>query len=312
LSGLDLSGLRNLRQAWPADFFPIASLRLEKPLELLGFSAAATACPIWHLRCCVDFMAKELSERQPTQLEDQVQSQLNSFGARLRELRLKRGWTLEELACRSSLSKAFLSRLESGGRQASIAAALTLSRIFDVSLASLFESQLATEPCVIVRGANATKKSINGLKYVSLSHAGRFFNLQPIKVIVPVLRRGDEHYYHDGEEWVYVLSGALTLSLAGKTYDLKPGDAAHFDSRLPHRLIANGKKDVEVLLVASPVANSGQVMLPSISEHRAISPMRLLNFKPQNAMAGLGKPRQTKVNFKTNLKKTKSTGKRYE
>ncbi len=233
-------------------------------------------------------------------MEDQIQSQLSSFGARLRELRLKRGWTLEELACRSSLSKAFLSRLESGDRQASIAAALTLSRIFDVSLASLFESPLATEPCVIVRGADAVEKSINGLKYVPLSNAGRFFNLQPIKVIVPVSRRGNEHYHHDGEEWIYVLSGALTLSLAGKTYDLKPGDAAHFDSRLPHRLIAKGKKDAEVLLVASPVASSGQVMLPTISQHRAIPMLNLLTFKTPVEMTS--KPRQTKINFKTRLK----------
>jgi transcriptional regulator with XRE-family HTH domain len=242
-------------------------------------------------------MTKELPERQLTELEDQIQSQLNSFGARLRELRLKRGWTLQELACRSSLSKAFLSRLESGGRQASIAAALTLSRIFDVSLASLFEPPLAKESCVIVRGADAVKKNINGLKYVSLSHAGRFFNLQPIKVIVPVSRRGNEHYHHDGEEWIYVLSGALTLSLAGKTYDLTPGDAAHFDSRLPHRLIATGKKDVEVLLVASPVMNSVQVTLPAVSEHRAISPKRLLNFTPQNETPGFEKSRRAKINF---------------
>jgi transcriptional regulator with XRE-family HTH domain len=248
-------------------------------------------------------MTKELPESQPAELEDQIQSQLNSFGARLRELRLKRGWTLQELACRSSLSKAFLSRLESGGRQASIAAALTLSRIFDVSLASLFESPLATEPCVIVRGANAIEKNMNGLKYVPLSNAGRFFNLQPIKVSVPVSRRGNEHYHHDGEEWIYVLSGALTLSLAGKTYDLTPGDAAHFDSRLPHRLIAKGKKDAEVLLVASPVANSAQVALPAVSERRAISPMRLLNFTPQNETSGFAKPRRAKINFpKTKLK----------
>jgi transcriptional regulator with XRE-family HTH domain len=243
-------------------------------------------------------MTTKLPERQPAELVDQIQSQLSSFGARLRELRLKRGWTLEELACRSSLSKAFLSRLESGDRQASIAAALTLARIFNVSLASLFESQLATEPCVIVRGADAVEKSINGLKYIPLSNAGRFFNLQPIKVKVPASRRGKEHYHHDGEEWIYVLSGALTLSLAGKTYDLAPGDAAHFDSRLPHRLIANGKKDAEVLLVASPVASSGQVMLPAISQHRAIPAIRLLDLKPQYKMAGFVKARRTKINFK--------------
>jgi len=76
-------------------------------------------------------MTKLLPKSQQPELEDQIQSQLCSFGARLRELRLKRGWTLEELACRSGLSKAFISRLESGGRQASIAAALTIARIFD-------------------------------------------------------------------------------------------------------------------------------------------------------------------------------------
>src|SRR6202142_1807827 len=127
-------------------------------------------------------MTKRLPGRQHPQLEEQIQSQLCSFGARLRQLRLQHSWTLEELACRSSLSKAFLSRLESGGRQASIAAALTLSRIFNVSLASLFESELATEPCVIVRAADAVEKTINGLKYVPLSNAGRFFNLQPLRI----------------------------------------------------------------------------------------------------------------------------------
>ena len=190
-------------------------------------------------------------------LESEVQTQLNSFGARLRELRLRRGWTLQELANQSGLSKTFLSRLESGDRQASIAAVLTLSRVLDVSLAFLFESELATEPCVIVRSAETAEKSANGLYYTPLSNTGRFFNLQPMRVRVPISRRGKEHFHHDGEEWLYVLSGSITLSLAGKAYDLERGDAAHFDSRLPHRLIARGTDDAEVLLVASQLSRPG-------------------------------------------------------
>jgi quercetin dioxygenase-like cupin family protein len=65
-------------------------------------------------------------------------------------------------------------------------------------------------------------------------------------------RRGNEHYRHEGEEWIYVLSGQLTISLLGKTFDLEPGDAAHFESRLPHRLIARGGREAEVLVVAAP------------------------------------------------------------
>jgi transcriptional regulator with XRE-family HTH domain len=205
---------------------------------------------------------------------EEIQSQLSSFGARLKQLRARRGWTLQELAARSGLSRAFLSRLESGNRHASIAAALTLSRIFDVSLASLFESPVNETPCVIVRAAEASERSANGLKYVPLSQAGQLFNLQPLRVRVSPLRRGNEHYHHDGEEWIYVLSGSLTLSLAGKKYDLEPGDAAHFDSRLPHRLIARGPRDAEVLVIAGPVLTPPAN--PHINQHRAIPDIRLL------------------------------------
>ena len=215
-------------------------------------------------------------------MQDQIEPQLSIFGARLRELRRQRGWTQQELACRGGFSKAFLSRLESGDRQASIAAVLTLARIFGVSLSSLFETPAVPEACVIVRAADAVDRSINGLKYVPLSHAGRFYNLQPIRIKVSPSRRGNEHYRHDGEEWIYVLSGALRLSLAGKTYDLEPGDAAHFESRLPHRLIARGSVDAEVLVVASPVSSPTAAAPPLVRQHRAIPAIGLLNFPSRN------------------------------
>lgn len=225
---------------------------------------------------------------------DEIQMQLASFGARLKELRLKRGWTLQELAARSRLSKPFLSRLESGGRQASIAAALTLSRIFGVSLASLFEAPDADTPCVIVRAADAAERTANGLKYMPLS-SGQLFNLQPLRVKVSPSRRGNAHYHHDGEEWIYVLSGKLTLSLAGKTYDLEPGDAAHFDSRLPHRLIARGGREAEVLVVAAPVCTPP--VNPNFSQHRAIPVVGLLSMPKEKPNRGVTAQRRPASGF---------------
>lgn len=204
---------------------------------------------------------------------DPIQFQLDSFGVRLKELRLQRGWTLQQLAGQSGLSNTFISRLESGDRQASISAVLTLARVFGVSLASMFETEVATEPCLIVRASEAELKTANGLSYTPLSNAQRFFNLQPIRLTVSLKRKGTEHFHHEGEEWIYLMSGRLTLSLAGKTYDLEPGDAAHFDSRLPHRLIARGTKDAEVILVASPFAETGSVPPVSVREKRAIPSM---------------------------------------
>jgi transcriptional regulator with XRE-family HTH domain len=223
-----------------------------------------------------------------TSLKNEVQTQLSSFGSRLRELRLRRGWTLQDLAGQSGLSKTFLSRLESGNRQASIAAVLTLSRIFKVSLSFFFESPLELEPCVIVRRAAAEERSTNGLKYTPLSNAGLFSRLQPLRITVSPSRRGAQHYQHQGEEWIYVLSGKLILSLAGRTYDLGPGDAAHFESRLPHRLVAPGPEDAQVLVVASPDSNSNNSSL--FLEHRAIPDMAAIPLPKQRRIVAFETP----------------------
>lgn len=228
-------------------------------------------------------MTKKLPAGQPAAaLDDQIQSQLCSFGARLRELRLRRQWTLEELACRSGLSRAFLSRLESGGRQASIAVTLMLCRIFSVPVGSLFEPEADSEPAVVMRAGEAAARTVNGLECATLSNAGKFFNLQPIKVIVPRSRRGGEHYRHEGEEWIYLLAGELKLSLDGQTYELAPGDAAHFDARRPHRLIACGRRDAELLLVAAPMISAAAAVRPALPQNHSLAFPVLQTFSPRS------------------------------
>jgi transcriptional regulator with XRE-family HTH domain len=203
-------------------------------------------------------------------IRDPIEAQLDSFGRRLRELRQARGWSLQELADRTALSKTFLSRLETGDRQASIAAVLTLASVFAVSLASMFEQDVALEPCLIVRAAETVSQTAHGLTYTPLSNSGHQFNLQPLRLVISPRRTGSAHFQHEGEEWICVLAGRLRLSLGEKTYDLEPGDAAHFDSRLPHRLIARGPGNAEVLLVATPVTAAGRAPVPIFASRHAI------------------------------------------
>ena len=195
--------------------------------------------------------------------------QLARCGTRLRGLRAARGWTLEELAERSGLSKPFLSRLEAGDRRPSIAAILTLARIYEVSVGALFDTADA-EPCVVVRSDQAPRREGDGLIYKPLSNSARFANLQPIRLTVCADRVGDERYQHDGEEWVYVLSGQLRITVAGNNYDLEPGDAAHFDSRHPHRVTALGGRDAELILVACPVPEPSAQLPRPRRQRRAI------------------------------------------
>ncbi len=174
------------------------------------------------------------------------------LGERLFALRSARGWTLEELAERSGLSKPYLSRLESGNRQPSIAAVLTLARVYGVPMGSLFGPQQADESCIVVRGKDAAVRHGDGVSYVPLSTASRF-NLEPIRLVISATRSGTERFQHEGEEWVYVVSGRLRLTLSEKQYVIDTGDAAHFDARLPHRLDALDGTDVSLILVASPI-----------------------------------------------------------
>ncbi len=173
------------------------------------------------------------------------------FGVRLSELRHARRWTLDDLAERSGFSKGYLSRLESGSRQASIAAVLTLARLFGVSVGSLFEAEGA-EPVVVVRRGAMASQDLDGLTCWPLSARTPLFQLQPMRVVVPPNREGDERRRHDGEEWLYVVSGELTLLVGEQSLALDAGDAAHFDARLPHRLFARNGLDAEILLVAAP------------------------------------------------------------
>lgn len=182
--------------------------------------------------------------------ENLTRAEIASLGERLRSLRAGREWTLDELARRSGLSKSYLSRLEDGDRQPSIAALLSLAQAHGLPLASLFGQAESKSACSIVRAGQSPVQQGNGLHYIPLSQAGSMRSMQPIRVIVPAERAGDELYRHDGEEWLYVLSGTLRLTLAGETLLLSTGDAAHFDARAPHRLAAEGARDAEVILVA--------------------------------------------------------------
>jgi len=186
-------------------------------------------------------------------IHDHAQSITLLLGNRIHAMRESREWTLDDLADQAGLSKAYLSRLEGGDRHPSIAALAAIANAFGVSIGSLFEQPDETADCVIIRGGSLPTEYANGLSFQPLSGSTKPFSLHPIVVTVPPDRPGHEAYQHDGEEWLHVLSGRLKLAVGGEQHILEPGDSAHFDSRLPHRLDALDDRQARVLLVACPI-----------------------------------------------------------
>lgn len=179
--------------------------------------------------------------------------ELARVGTRLRALRRERGWRLEDLAERTGFSKAYLSRLESGDRQPSLGALLRVAQAYEVDFSSIFEPEPGVKNAVVVRGSESPMRQGNGLSYANLTEGSWTFNLRPLRIVVPVGREEEKLYQHEGEQWLYVLSGRLLLKLADEEFVLEPGDAAHFDAERPHQLSAIGENDAEIILVACAV-----------------------------------------------------------
>jgi transcriptional regulator with XRE-family HTH domain len=188
-----------------------------------------------------------------TTIHDHADTFGQSLGNRLHAIRESRDWTLDMLAERTGLSKAYLSRLEGGDRQPSITALMSIGRAFGVSIAALLEQPDESSDCVIIRSGGISTRSANGLSYQPLSSSTKPFNLHPINVTVPADRGGGETYQHDGEEWLHVTAGRLRVSINGAQHVLEAGDSAHFDSRLPHRLDALDGQEARIILVACSI-----------------------------------------------------------
>jgi transcriptional regulator with XRE-family HTH domain len=177
---------------------------------------------------------------------------LATLGTRLKTLRTQHGWTLEQLSKFTRLSEPYLSRLEGGTRQPSLAALITLGQVYNVPIRTLLDAgDEQSSRCNVIRAGSSAPRVANGLRYRPISGGGALTNLQAIAVAIPANRHYEKFNQHDGEEWLYVLSGQVKLIFENEEHLLEVGDTAHFDARTPHRLAADGKRTAEILLVAS-------------------------------------------------------------
>ncbi len=176
---------------------------------------------------------------------------LSSIGERLKAAREQAGFTLDELASLTGLSKAHLSRLESAERQPSIAALLTFAAALRVPVGRLLgedDNNSSTPLSVYPGGAEAHE--VAGLNVVACSGYPGSGALEALRMTISPERTPGTPARHHGEEWIYVVTGALVLDYDGRPYRVAAGSCAHFDSEHPHRL---GAEDVaaEVLVVAA-------------------------------------------------------------
>lgn len=166
---------------------------------------------------------------------------LGQVGPRLRRVREQRGLTLTVAAAHAGISKSTLSRLENGQRRPSLELLLPLTQVYRVPIDDLVGAPDVGDPRIRLKA-----RRVNGRTVLPLTRPG---GVQAWKIVIPASQTRPTPRTHDGFEWLYVLSGSMRLILGDQDLVLTEGEAAEFDTTLPHWFGSTGKGPAEVLSI---------------------------------------------------------------
>ena len=180
-------------------------------------------------------------------MADELGEVLDAVGPRLRALRQERTRTLAEVAATTGISVSTLSRLESGRRRPTLELLLPLARAYRVPLDELVDAPPVPDPRIRARPIRR-----HGMTFVPLTRGSA--GVRAYKQIIPPGSADTRPQLrtHTGYEWLYVLSGRVRLLLGDRDLGLGAGEAAEFDTRVPHALSNPGPGRAEVLNLFGP------------------------------------------------------------
>ncbi len=174
------------------------------------------------------------------------------IGSKLKELRVARNLTQEELADRAELSKGFISQLERDLTSPSIATLVDILQCLGTNLQEFFAD--TSEEQIVFRDQDYFEKIDTELKNKIewIIPNAQKNTMEPIRL---TLEPGGSTYPdvpHEGEEFGYVLSGSITIHLGSHVYKAKKGESFYFTPRTQHYITANGKTGASLIWISSP------------------------------------------------------------
>ena len=177
---------------------------------------------------------------------------MDDLGNKIRELRLENGLTQEELADRSELTKGFISQLERGHANPSIA---TLQDILEALGSNLAEFFTKDEDDIVVFTENEYFEKTddqNGVKIKWIVPNAQKYEMEPILI---ELRPGGVAYNddpHAGEEFGYVLEGEISVKIGKRKYKVRKGETFYYAANKGHTLENPTARKAVVLWVSTP------------------------------------------------------------
>lgn len=179
------------------------------------------------------------------------------IGGKIKDLRELRSVSLEELSARTGLSPELLGDIEAGLVPLSLSPLQKIARALGCRLGTFLDDSTLSGPVVSEAIADSDDKSLrftggnqNGLQFHALSINKADRSMEPFVVdVMPATAEKYELSSHEGEEFIYVLSGAIEVVYGKKSFTVKQGQSIYYDSIVPHHLHAAGTDPARILAV---------------------------------------------------------------
>ena len=174
------------------------------------------------------------------------------IGNKLKELRVLKGLTQEELADRSELSKGFISQLERNLTSPSITTLMDILQCLGTSIGEFF-NEAPDEQIVFGKQDYFVKVDTeykNEIKWI-IPNAQKN-SMEPIRL---TLAPGGSTYPdlpHEGEEFGYILSGSIVIHLGNRTFKAKKGESFYITPNQNHYITASEKTGATLIWVSTP------------------------------------------------------------
>lgn len=181
-----------------------------------------------------------------------------SPGNRIQTCREKNGITRAELAERSGCSEELITCIESGELVPSLTPLLKIARGLGVRLGTFLDDEVQTGPVLVREGehqnvirfsGNTNQKRRSILDFFALGAGKKDRHMEPFLVRVHPAGAEPVLSGHEGEEFLYVLEGAIEVIYGKNRYRVETGDSIYYDSVVPHEVRAADGTDARLLAV---------------------------------------------------------------
>lgn len=172
------------------------------------------------------------------------------LGAKLKDMRQRKGLTQEELADRCELTKGYISQLENDLTSPSIATLIELLSALGSSLGEFFKEE--TDDKIVFSAEEYSEKQSDGMIWNWLIPNAQKNMMEPVLVELEQGAETASDFPHEGEEFGFVLEGTIAVYRSEKSYLAKCGESFYYTADKVHKIQNVGAGKAKFLWVSTP------------------------------------------------------------